>query len=176
MASCVVFIPVFFHFDLIVSKILINNSSLPKDEIRGCQYTSLFGTVLVSTINLFVRIVIPFILMISVSVLLIISVFKLRNRITRNFLATTQSQVNENKRLKKEMRIAITSILLNILYLVFNLPIAVYSATPNYALNNLLLSALVSFFYLSTATNFYMVFVSNRLVRNEFLNMFCFKR
>ena len=122
-------------------------------------------------------VVIPFVLMIIVSVLLIFSVFGLRARITRNFLATTQNQVNENKKLSKDMKIAITSILLNILFLIFNLPIAVYVNIPNFFLNNLLFTALVYLFYVSTALNFYMVLVSNRLVRKECLKMFgCKKR
>ena len=173
--SCVIFIPILFYFDLTVTKVPSNNSSSAFIETSVCTYSNSLGTVLVSTINMVMRIIIPFILMIILSILLIISVFKLRNRISRNFLAISKKQVNENNRLKKEMKLAVTSIMLNILYLVFNLPIAVYVTTPNFFLNNLLFSFLLNFYFLSIATNFYMAFISNRLVRSEFLNLFNFK-
>ena len=129
--SFMVFIPILFYVDFLV--IPGNDSTLPVAKV--CTYISIFGQRLVETTNLIVRIAIPFVLMIIVSVLLILSVFGLRARITRNFLATTQNQVNENKKLSKDMKIAITSILLNILFLIFNLPIAVYVNIPNFFLN-----------------------------------------
>ena len=120
------------------------------------------------------RILIAYGLMSACSVMLIVTAFQLRRRIVHNFL--TNSNLKENEKYAKDIRLAVTLILLNLIYLVFNVPYSVLLSKPNYFENRLETAALSSLFYYSFCVNFYLLLVSNKMTRNEFIKMVAFDK
>ena len=139
-----------------------------------CLYADSYSQQIISKIYLIDKVVIPFILMTLCSVLLIISVFKLRQRIIQNFLNNQQ----ETNNYKKDIRVAVTSLLLNIIYLVLNAPIAIVLSLPFYDMIDYMVILLVIYiFYFSYSLNFYLILFSNTLTKKEFFKLFyCLKK
>jgi hypothetical protein len=116
---------------------------------------------LVDTAN---RLILPFIAMLICDVLLIYTIYKSR----RNML-TSNSRSNET--LKKDIKFAVTSIFLNFVYILLNIPIILFFT--------LFSNANITFYYftfyiwyLCYAVNFYLILFSNNLVRKEFFSKF----
>ena len=174
----VVFLPAFFYTDLQTTMVSSGNSSSNVTNVQTsslvCTFTSGFGENLTTITNLVTRLCIAFGSMLVFSILLIISAFQLRRRIVENFLAN--SNLNLNKKYRKDIKLAITSILLNLTYLVLNLPYSVYLNTPNYYANKLANSFVAFLFYYSFSVDFYLLLISNRLTRKEFIYMINFKK
>jgi len=171
-----VFLPSFFYTSLQIKTMSSFNSSTTQtnQQTSVCTFTSGFGQSLVGIITFVSRVFIAFGSMFMFSILLIISAFQLRRRIVENFLAN--SNLNLNKKYTKDIKLAITSILLNLAYLVLNVPYVVYLNTPNYYANKLANSAIAFLFYYSFGVNFYLLIISNKLTRKEFIAMITFKK
>lgn len=116
------------------------------------------------TIDLLNLIVIPDILMIVCSVLLIRSIFSLRNKIRATFLS------KENKSFRKDIKLSITSLSLNIIYVALNLPFSILNFTSN--LDRFLDIFLMYLFYSSYAISFYVVLITNSLFYKEVFKVF----
>ena len=115
------------------------------------------------------RVILPFGLMLIGSILLIYSLFKSRTRIVENFLA------DENKTFYTEIRLATTSLSLNLIYILLNLPISVINFSQLY--DNLYMYIYCYYlFYLSYSLNFYILLISNSLFQNEFFEMIKIKK
>jgi hypothetical protein len=107
---------------------------------------------------------IPFLLMLFFSILLIRAIFKSRRRIHLS------NSARENKRLKKDIKFAISLLSMNLLFILLNLPIEIYNLiyTNTYYNNNIYIS--LSYIYnLSSAVNFYLNLLTNNLFRKETL-------
>ncbi len=115
---------------------------------------------LIAWIDLFNSTIIPFTFMLVCSIFLIRYVFSTRLKVKIN--STTQ----EVKRLKKDIQFALTIILLNFDFMLFNLPICIASlliSTEKY------LSILDLLFYAQFSCNFIIYLASNKIFREEFL-------
>lgn len=121
---------------------------------------------ILSFMDLFNRVLMPFILMTISSILLVLSIFRSRKRVYRNY--TTM----ENRVFKKDLRLAFTSLILNLCYIAFNLPISI-SELMN--LSDFYYVFSLYMFYASYALNFYVVLFSNFIFREEFLLFLNFK-
>jgi hypothetical protein len=108
------------------------------------------------------------------SVLLLISIFQMRKRIVQNFLSNLN--LRQNQKYRKDIKLAITSILLNFTYLMLNVPYSVYISIPNYYVNQLATASVAFLFYYGFCLNFYLLLISNKLTRKEFINMITFKK
>ena len=98
-----------------------NNSNTSSSQ---CVFNSIEAQAIISYMDLAHRVIIPFILMVISSILLIESIRKVRLPIS--------GSRRQDRRLKKDIRFAITSILLDCIYLVLSLPISIYIFTPDY--------------------------------------------
>ncbi len=106
--------------------------------------------------------IIPFSLMITFNLLLIYSIFKSRSRVVSNYTN------RQNTTFKRDIRFAFTSSILNIIFILFNLPI---SFTLHFSYPDLF----IFFLYLhllSFSINFYLLFIFNSLFREQFLKFF----
>jgi hypothetical protein len=148
------YLPVAFDYDL---KNYYNTST--------CNFIDTFSLELISYMDLGMRVVVPFVLMISLTILLIYELFKSRRRIVENFLA------EENQTFYKEIRLAFTSICFNLIYILTQLPISLTIFYSDY-FSNLFYIFTYYFFYLSYAINFYIILVTNSLFRTKFIEIF----
>lgn len=114
-------------------------------------------------------IIIPFLLMIFFSIALIYLTFKLRNRIMKTFLT------KDYKTYKKDIKLSVTCLSLNIFYLVLNLPFGVLNFTSKFEDNLSLFT--IYLFYTSYSVSFYVILISNTLIRKQTFKIFhCRKR
>lgn len=113
------------------------------------------------------RVCVPFTLMSFSSVLLVVTIFKSRTRVFRDYLS------KENKLFKRDIKLAITSLSLNVIYMLLNLPITIaeFMDLNDYTFYNLNLWL----YYLSYAINFFIILISNSLIRSQVLNLFGFR-
>jgi hypothetical protein len=109
-------------------------------------------------LDLINRVVLPFILMLVSSILLIVCIFKSRQRVLKNYTNL------ENKIFKRDVRLAFTSLILNCFYVTLNLPL---SFNELFEVHDVHYAFSVYMFYASYGVNFYLVFISNFLFRKE---------
>ena len=162
----ILFSPVPFFLE---NKISFSNTTNRTTHV--CSFKDNFAQTLIQSLFLVNKIV-PFLLMSTCSILLIISVFRLRQRIEQNFLSSSKSHLNESKRFKKDIRLAFTSILMNVIYLLLNIPVAVVLITPSLSSDYFLVFSLIYLFYFSFSLNFYLILFSNNLTRKELRSLF----
>ena len=164
-------IPSLFYYEIKTNEILNLNQTIA--TYKTCTYKDSFSQQLLSLVYLFTKVLIPFSLMTTCSVFLIISVFKLRQRIIRNFLSTTnQLQSDAINKYKKDFRLAVTSLLMNLIYLVLNAPLPIFLSLLNSLNNYYFLWVVVNLCYFSFSVNFYLILLTNHLTRKEFFNIF----
>ena len=108
------------------------------------------------------RVILPSILIMIFSILLGKEVIKSRSRISANF------EREENEYFYNNIRLAISSICLNIIYILVQMPISIYDFLPNYTLIDGY-NFVYYLFYLSYSINFYIIFISNSLFRKQFI-------
>jgi len=128
-----------------------------------CDFISTQSQLVLGNMDLVNRVVIPFVLMTIFTIILIDFIFQSRKRIHQKNYSSKQ-----NRNFQKDIKFAITSIALNVVYVLFNLPVSIFLILPNYYLY-LTYPALLFLFYSSYAVNFYIILITNSLIRNEFL-------
>lgn len=133
-----------------------------------CSFDNTEHQNLISLMDLINRVVIPFTIMVFCSLILTISIFRSRARIVRIFLP------EEKKRFSKEIKIAISSICMNLFYIFANLPISIVVFFNNF-FNNDLYGFYYYLFYSGYAINFYILVATNSIFRKEFLNILSYK-
>jgi hypothetical protein len=109
------------------------------------------------------RVILPFILMIVFSAMLIFKIVRSSQRMTQN-LSTT----NQNKRLKRNIKISISLIFINIFYIVLTLPVSITDYSSFLSLD-FFLTLYIG--YMSYGINFYLILFKNSLISDEFLKM-----
>ena len=108
--------------------------------------------------------ILPFALMLIFSLLMIITIFKSRLKILR----LTNS--HDRNRLKKDIKFAITSIILNFFFIILNLPLCIQNFVQ---FENFYIEEINLCFYLSNfCINFYVLIFSNSIIRSEAFNLF----
>jgi len=128
-----------------------------------CNYVNLFWQETYGYIDLTNRIIIPSLLMIIFSILIIHTIFTSRSRISSNIRA--------NRTFRKDVKFSVISIILNISFIVFNLPLSILLFLQNYWLYSYF-SLFVFIYYTSFAANFYLIFLANSLFREGFYSIF----
>ena len=149
MFDFIYYLPVVYNFTLIRT-----------NETLICTFKDQYSQQLIFYMDLANLLIFPSILILIFSILLGIEVIKSRNRILDNFLK------EENECFFKNLSFTISSIVLNIIYLLLVIPFAIYSFLPNYAeINGFIFSYYL--FYLTFSINFYILFISNSFFRKE---------
>jgi hypothetical protein len=149
MFDFIYYLPVVYNFTLIRT-----------NETLICTFKDQYSQQLIFYMDLANLLIFPSILILIFSILLGIEVIKSRSRILDNFLK------EENEYFFNNLSATISSIVLNIIYLLLVIPFAIYSFLPNYAeINGFIFSYYL--FYLTFSINFYILFISNSLFRKE---------
>jgi hypothetical protein len=147
-----------FYVDILKSN--FNNTS----SSNNCYFIDNEKEIIFSYMDLVNCVLVPFFLMILFSCLLILSIFKIRRNVHLN------NANREHKRLKKDIKFAVSLLSMNLLFILLNLPIEIYNLiyTNTYYNNNIYIS--LSYIYnLSSAVNFYLNLLTNNLFRKETL-------
>jgi hypothetical protein len=149
MFNLLFYLPVAYDYEL--------KQDLNNNTILICDFTSHFAQDLISYMDLANRVVLPSILILIFSILLGIEVIKSKKRILSNF------QHEENVYYFNNISLAITSVFLNLIYILLLTPIAIYDST--------MFGHIVAYYllYFSYSFNFYVIFMFNSLFRNEFI-------
>lgn len=134
------------------------------DSVAKCDYIDSKSETLLSIMDLINRALIPCSLMLSASILLIYSISKSRSRFLHD-------SGRINKFLIKDIRLGITSICLNLVYMIFSLPYHFVVVFINYS-NEIILYLAFVLFCFSYGFNFYVLYLSNKLFRTEFKLLF----
>jgi hypothetical protein len=137
---------------------------LSDDETTNCVFSDENAQMLISYMDLAIRAILPFFIMIFCSVTLIYSLFKSRQRVVENFLT------EENQTIHRELRLAVSSISLNIIYIATQLPLSITMFETNFS--DFYYEFTYYIFYLSFAINFYIILATNSLFRSTFFSLF----
>jgi len=148
-------------FDLIYYLPVVYNFTLLRtNETLICTFNDQYSQQLISCIDLANLLIFPSTLILIFSILLGVEVIKSRSRILDNFLK------EENEFFFKNLSLTISSIVLNIIYLLLVTPISIYSFLPDLTETNGFVFSYY-LFYLTYSINFYVLFISNSLFRKE---------
>jgi len=161
---CIIYYkPVGVYFKDIPTIIDQNNN---KTHIKfECGFEDTFSLQLISYTDLVIRVLIPFFLMIFSSLTLMYALFNARLRIVSNFLA------EENQTFSKEFRLSLTSICLNLIYIVTQLPVSI-TVFGSQFYSNFYYEWSAYLFYMSYALNFYIILATNSVFRSGFVKLF----
>jgi hypothetical protein len=153
---------ILYHFNVIFSFEIftIDNSSI-------CYFNNEVNQIIIANMDLANFFLLPFLLMLLFSILLIIFIFKSRSRIRLN------SSEREAKRLRQDIKLSISLLFLNLLFLLLNLPIVTDQFLPFESDKYTIVSYI---YYTSYAVNFYILIFTNSLFRKEFYQLFEKKR
>lgn len=153
-----------FYFDVKNLVVQLPGINQTNSSMTYCDFVNIYSQNLSGLIDLISRVIIPNVLMIIFSLLITASILKSRNRMLRNF-----NHVN-NALFRKDVRFAVTSICLNLFYILFSLPVSIVVLLPNYADNEfyILFSYL---FFVDYCANFYIMLTFNKLFRGIFLQI-----
>ena len=120
----------------------------------------------ISYMDLFFSTVIPAFLMLFATAMIIFSIFKSTNRLAKHGVSKVK------RRIRKDIKFSITSIFLNVVFIILNLPLCViYLDEDNFDKNSVSYVVSLYLFYTTYAINFYLFLVVNSSFRNEFLKL-----
>lgn len=151
--------PVLYYYDL-------NRVNRTSNETLFCGFANPRGQLIISLMDLLNRVLVPSALMFLSSNLIVCLIYKLRTRIIANFKPTEVNNFN------RDIRLAVSSILMNLIFIVFNLPISITLFLP-FEANSFLITFYL--YYLSYAVNFYIILHTNQVYRHEALVLFKLK-
>jgi hypothetical protein len=114
-----------------------------------------------SYMNLANRLIFTSILKMTFSILLDTEVIKSHSRILGNF------KTEENEYYFSNIRLAVTSICLNIIYILFQTPISIHLIQDYSSMYFYIISYFL--YYVSYSINFYVILIPNSLFRKEFI-------
>jgi len=156
--ALIYYIPQAFCWDIIDVSNTNNETS-----IFQCGYINFELQQISSYMDAIHRLILPFILLTIFSALLIGSIFRSRRRVS--------DSVNENsQQLKRDVRFAICTFSMNLLFMALNLPLSIIQFLPSYSI--LSWSLTFYLFYLSYGTNFYVLLITNSIFRKEVFELF----
>ncbi len=172
--SSLFYLPVYHVYELSSHLVSQNTSNLSNSSnltisVKMCSFIKEEFQEIVSYMDFIVRVIIPFFLMSLFTLLLIITIFNSRKKTSR-----FKTRSRHNQTFSRDIRFAITSILLNIIFLIFQLPLSIYVLFPDY-FSDLYYMFDIYLLYACYSTNFYLILISNTLFRKEFYLMFKFR-
>ena len=160
-------------------KTSLNNSSLNNSSFNNNSFNNsslsfvCYKSVISFLLEMIFSVLIPSLMTLLFSCLLISSILESRLKILN---LNTQK---DRRRLKKDIIFAISTLIINILYLLFDLPLFIILISkklkPNYNFS-LILAYLGVLQTLAFSMNMYILIIFNSIFRREFLNMFCCNR
>jgi hypothetical protein len=155
------YIPVALYKDLIPSSQLKQTQN---DTITyNCGFSSSNDIQFYISLYDFINIVgLPFLLMLIFSSLLILAIFQSRNRLMRN--------IAEQRNFKQDIWFSVTSLSLNIIFLILNLPLSIINFSTSFS--NFEFRLCLYIFFCNYAINFYVILFTNSMVRKELTTMF----
>ena len=154
---------VLFNF-LYHSNVPFNVDLLDYDNITYCSFIDYESQSIISSMDIANCLLAPFLLMLIFSILLIVTIFKSRRRVHLN------NSEREKRRLKKDIKIAISSVLMNLLFFILIMPLDLYLLLPYYSDDVYYITSCI--YYISFAVNFYIMFLTNSLFRKVFFSLF----
>ena len=157
IVALVYYVPAELYFKLFH---LPNNQTF----IISCGFTDNNALLLISYMDLGIRVILPFILMVLFTLGLIYSLYESRKRINENFLA------EENHTFHKETKLAVTSICLNVIYMATQLPVSITIFAVD--LTDMYYQFSFYVFFLGYAVNFFIILATNSLFRKQFFKLF----
>jgi hypothetical protein len=140
---------------------LINTGSLNQTHYR-CTYINDVAQQVSSLMDTVHRVILPFSLMFVFSILLIGSIFMSRYRVHDSLV--------QDKRLKRDIRFAISSFSMNLLFVILNLPMSVIEIIPN--ASSISFYTTLYLFFFSYGVNFYVLFFTNSIFRKNCIDLF----
>ena len=157
----VTYIPAALYRDLIPSS---ETNQTQNDTIAyNCGFSSSNDIQFYISLYDFINILgFPFLLMFIFSSLLILAIFQSRNRVMRN--------IAEQRNFKQDVMFSVTSISLNIIFLILNLPMSLIEFSTSFS--NFEFRFCLYIFLCNYAINFYVILLTNSLVRKELAKMF----
>ena len=135
----------------------------------SCSFDSSSSQIVLSFLFLVNSAILPFIIMFAITVLLVNVITKSRHRIAANHTA------EENKTFKRDFKFTVTSISLNLMFIILNLPVSIAIFFPNYQASIIFVFCYY-LFYSSYGINFYVLLAFNSIIWQNFLTAFRLKR
>lgn len=138
---------------------------------KYCDFIDLKDKSKFAIMDLAYSTLVPGMLMLLSTVLIINCIHKSSYRLFKD------DTYRSRKRLRKDFKFAITSIFLNIVFVILNLPICIiYLDTVSFNLKSLKYLFSLYLFYATYAVNFYLFLLSNSSFRHEFIRLIGIKR
>jgi len=154
------FIP--FTYDIVDYNANEENSSM----LLGCSTQDYNWQLIPYYMDLTLRNILPFVFMTIFSMLLIVSVFRARMRVSTTVRAMHQAR----EILTRDIRFSVMIVLMNFLFILLSLPVFIVAIfIPNYSNFTYILTYYI--FFSSYAVNFYVMLITNTLFRNEVMSL-----
>ena len=164
--NLVYYIPMAIFIDIIFQN-SIQNSTNSSNTQGFCIFTDSAAQLVLPIMDSINLVIIPFFIMVSCSLTLGYFLFKANRSLKSNL-----SQ-KEHKNFIRNMRLSITSISLNFVFMALNFPL---NFNQNISLinnsDNLLFYFFLYWFYASYSINFYIFFITNNFFRQSFMDIF----
>ena len=145
MFNSLFYIPVLFFYDISIGKENKSECILNGQNSIIVKVTSTFHSSII------------FLVLLTLTFILSYFIFKARSRIESNYSR------KQNREFRKELRLAITSVIFNLFYILIYLTATIiYTFFPN---NNIIFSLAISLFFLPSCANFYILFFSHSFFR-----------
>ena len=161
IANLIVYIPIPIYID---TRFVVTNMTMNQSVIQ-CKFKEKYIAKTINYVDMSNRALLPFCYMFVGTVILIHTIFETRKRIVKNFLC------EESKTFHREIRLAVSSILLNVVYIVLQLPISLFDLIPG-IYNETSYTIIYYVFFSSYSINFYILIFSNKLFHDEFWKIF----
>ena len=148
------YLPVLFFMDVKEQEYMNHTIARLADK---CDFTSDNARMFINLFDLINTVLLPFFEMITISVLLIICMIKIRQRIA-TYLSTKTKSMNRNA------TFIISLVSMNFVYLLFTMPVSIISLN---SFSGLAHETTQFMFYIIYAVNFYVFLATNSLFRSE---------
>lgn len=166
-----IFLIIIFAFNLVYYLPFLIYFNLDIIESNGleCNFADAKSIKTFTFMDLTNRVLTPCILITMTSILLILTIFKTRNRAFKRSLRNTN--LIENRSFKKDIKFTIISISLNLFYIILTIPLPIVSIFSDY-FSDFAFYFSFYLFLLTYSINFYVFLIFNSLFRKEFFNLF----
>lgn len=114
------------------------------------------------------RVFFPFLFLCSSCLLIIIAIYKTRKRVKENFT------FRENETFKRDIKLTLTSLCLNVFYILLNLPVILLYFLANYS--DLIVQFTANLIMFNYAIKFYLVLLFNESYRRELTRFLLYKK
>lgn len=141
----------------------IQSFTLNETNITVCNFNDKNIQMVIMNMDIGFRTLFPFVLMVIASGLLIYLIIMSGRRVLK-------SNSNENKRFKRDIKFAASSISLNLVYIILNMPVSLVLRYV-YSLDNDIFVVLYFIYFTRSGINFYLLLLTNSLFNNEFKSL-----